>query len=546
MDLEQKKQNETLLVIDSLSTYFHSNGDEVEAVKGVSLELRRGETLALVGESGSGKTVIALSVMQLLPYPRAYHPGGSIRFGDSELIGANRSLLTKVRGDRIGMIFQEPMTSLNPLHTVEKQIGEVLIVHKGLTRSQARERSLELLRKVRIRDPEKRLASYPHQLSGGQRQRVMIAMALANDPDILIADEPTTSLDVTIQAQILGLLKTLQQEMGMAVLLITHDLGIVEKVSDHVAVMQGGEIVEQGATRELLAAPQHSYTRLLLEAEPKGKPVPGAADAPEVISCENLRVWFPVKRGLMRRTVDHIKAVDGISLRLQAGHTLGVVGESGSGKTTLALALLHLTQSEGVVLFDGIDISSHNAASLKQLRRRMQVVFQDPYGSLSPRLSIREIVEEGLVAHNIGNEQEREQRVIDILAEVGIDPDSRDRYPHEFSGGQRQRIAIARAIIMQPHLVIFDEPTSALDRSVQAQIIDLLRDLQQKHNLAYIFISHDLKVVRALSDNLIVMQDGKTLEQGRSEEIFEKPQHPYTKRLIKAAFNLEADALEDS
>ena len=546
MDLEQEKQNETLLVIDSLSTYFHSNGDEVEAVKGVSLELRRGETLALVGESGSGKTVIALSVMQLLPYPRAYHPGGSIRFGDSELIGANRSLLTKVRGDRIGMIFQEPMTSLNPLHTVEKQIGEVLIVHKGLTRSQARERSLELLRKVRIRDPEKRLASYPHQLSGGQRQRVMIAMALANDPDILIADEPTTSLDVTIQAQILGLLKTLQQEMGMAVLLITHDLGIVEKVSDHVAVMQGGEIVEQGATRELLAAPQHSYTRLLLEAEPKGKPVPGAADAPEVISCENLRVWFPVKRGLMRRTVDHIKAVDGISLRLQAGHTLGVVGESGSGKTTLALALLHLTQSEGVVLFDGIDISSHNAASLKQLRRRMQVVFQDPYGSLSPRLSIREIVEEGLVAHNIGNEQEREQRVIDILAEVGIDPDSRDRYPHEFSGGQRQRIAIARAIIMQPHLVIFDEPTSALDRSVQAQIIDLLRDLQQKHNLAYIFISHDLKVVRALSDNLIVMQDGKMLEQGRSEEIFEKPQHPYTKRLIKAAFNLEADALEDS
>jgi microcin C transport system ATP-binding protein len=454
--------------------------------------------------------------------------------------------LTRVRGDRIGMIFQEPMTSLNPLHTVEKQISEVLILHKGLNRAQARERTLELLHKVRIRDPEKRLASYPHQLSGGQRQRVMIAMALANDPVILIADEPTTSLDVTIQAQILGLLKTLQREMGMAVLLITHDLGIVEKVSDHVAVMQGGEIVEQGPTRELLGNPQHPYTRMLLEAEPRGKPVPGAADAPEVISCENLKVWFPVKRGLMRRTVDHIKAVDGISLRLQAGHTLGVVGESGSGKTTLALALLHLTHSEGVVRFDGSDISSHNAASLKQLRRRMQVVFQDPYGSLSPRLSIKEIVEEGLVAHSIGNEEEREQRVIDILGEVGIDPGSRDRYPHEFSGGQRQRIAIARAVIMHPHLVIFDEPTSALDRSVQAQIIDLLRDLQQKHNLAYIFISHDLKVVRALSDNLIVMQDGKAVEQGRSEAIFKTPRHPYTKRLIKAAFDLETDELADT
>jgi microcin C transport system ATP-binding protein len=546
MDDKQEEHDEPLLVIDNLSTSFHSNGEEIEAVKGVSLELQRGETLALVGESGSGKTVIALSVMQLLPYPKAHHPGGSIRFCGSELIGASRSLLTRVRGDRIGMIFQEPMTSLNPLHTVEKQISEVLILHKGLNRTQALERTLELLHKVRIRDPEKRLASYPHQLSGGQRQRVMIAMALANDPVILIADEPTTSLDVTIQAQILGLLKTLQREMGMAVLLITHDLGIVEKVSDHVAVMQGGEIVEQGPTRELLGNPQHPYTRMLLEAEPRGKPAPGAADAPEVISCENLKVWFPVKRGLMRRTVDHIKAVDGISLRLQAGHTLGVVGESGSGKTTLALALLHLTHSEGVVRFDGSDISSHNAASLKQLRRRMQVVFQDPYGSLSPRLSIREIVEEGLVAHSIGNEEEREQRVIDILGEVGIDPSSRDRYPHEFSGGQRQRIAIARAVIMHPHLVIFDEPTSALDRSVQAQIIDLLRDLQQKHNLAYIFISHDLKVVRALSDYLIVMQDGKAVEQGRSEAIFKSPRHPYTKRLIKAAFDLEADELADT
>jgi microcin C transport system ATP-binding protein len=545
MDDKQQKRDPPLLVIDSLSTYFHSSGEEIEAVKGVSLELRRGETLALVGESGSGKTVTALSVMQLLPYPKAHHPGGSIRFSGSELIGANRSLLTRVRGDRIGMIFQEPMTSLNPLHTVEKQISEVLILHKGLNRAQARERTLELLRKVLIREPEKRLVSYPHQLSGGQRQRVMIAMALANDPDILIADEPTTALDVTIQAQILKLLKQLQQEMGMAILLITHDLGIVEKASDQVAVMQGGEIVEQGSTRELLDNPQHPYTRMLLESEPSGQPVPGEVGAPEVISCENLKVWFPVKRGLLRRTVDHIKAVDGISLRLQAGHTLGVVGESGSGKTTLALALLHLIQSEGVVRFEGSDISQNNAASLKKLRRRMQVVFQDPYGSLSPRLSIREIVEEGLVAHRIGSAEEREQRVIDILDEVGIDPDSRDRYPHEFSGGQRQRIAIARALIMHPHLVVFDEPTSALDRSVQAQIIDLLRDLQQKHNLSYLYISHDLKVVRALSDNLIVMQNGKAVEQGRSEEIFETPRHPYTKRLIKAAFDLEADELAD-
>ncbi|MCP4472802.1 MAG: ABC transporter ATP-binding protein [Gammaproteobacteria bacterium] len=542
---KQEGYDNPLLVVENLSAYFHSEGEEVEAVKDVSLELRRGETLALVGESGSGKTVTALSIIQLLPYPRAYHPGGSIRFRGSELIGANRSLLTKVRGDRIGMIFQEPMTSLNPLHTVEKQISEVLILHKGLSRAQARARTLELLRKVRIREPERRLASYPHQLSGGQRQRVMIAMALANDPVILIADEPTTSLDVTIQAQILGLLKSLQREMGMAILLITHDLGIVEKVADQVAVMQAGEVVENGLTRELFANPRHPYTRMLLEAEPKGMPVAGQEDAPEVISCENLKVWFPVKKGLFRRVVDYIKAVDGISLRLQAGHTLGVVGESGSGKTTLALALLHLTRSEGVVRFDGNDISGHDTASLKKLRRRMQVVFQDPYGSLSPRLSIREIVEEGLVAHNIGSEQEREQRVIDILGEVGIDPDSRNRYPHEFSGGQRQRIAIARAVIMHPHLVVFDEPTSALDRSVQAQIIDLLRDLQQKHNLAYLFISHDLKVVRAVSDYLIVMQDGKAVEQGSSDEIFKVPRQAYTRKLIKAAFDLEAEELAD-
>ena len=541
MSRQKQTGDAPLLVIENLSTSFHSSGEEIEAVKNVSLELRRGETLALVGESGSGKSVTALSVMQLLPYPKAHHPGGSIRFAGSELVAAPRSLLTRVRGDRIGMIFQEPMTSLNPLHTVEKQISEVLILHKGLSRSAARERTLELLRKVRIREPESRLGSYPHQLSGGQRQRVMIAMALANDPDILIADEPTTALDVTIQAKILTLLKHLQREMGMAILLITHDLGIVEKVSDRVAVMQGGEIVEQGVTAELFANPRHPYTRLLLEAEPKGQPVAGEPDAPELISCNQLKVWFPVKKGLFQRTVDHIKAVDGVSLRLQAGHTLGVVGESGSGKTTLALALLRLIGSEGEIHFDGEQITENNSAGMKSLRRRMQVVFQDPYGSLSPRLSIREVVAEGLVAHGIGTEEEREQRMIDILDEVGIDPDSRDRYPHEFSGGQRQRIAIARAMIMHPRLVVLDEPTSALDRSVQAQIIDLLRELQQKHNLAYLFISHDLKVVRALSDQLIVMQEGKAIEQGSAEAIFESPQQPYTRRLIKAAFRLESE-----
>lgn len=535
-----------LLAVENLSVSFHSEPQDIEAVKLASFELNRGETLALVGESGSGKSVIALSIMQLLPYPKAYHPSGSIRLQGTELMAASRSVLSKVRGDRIGMIFQEPMTSLNPLHTVEKQISEVLIIHKGLSPSRARERTLELLNKVHIRDPEKRLASYPHQLSGGQRQRVMIAMALANDPDILIADEPTTALDVTIQAQILALLKELQEEMGMAILLITHDLGIVEKVADRVVVIQQGRIVEQNETRKLFACPEHPYTRMLLESEPRAKPFTPPADSREIIACDDLKVWFPVVKGFFRRTVDHIKAVDGITLKLAAGRTLGIVGESGSGKTTLALALLRLIESDGSVRFEGELISERRSSELKALRQRMQVVFQDPYGSLSPRLTIKDIVEEGLKAHALGSEAEREQQVIEILEEVGIDPGSRYRYPHEFSGGQRQRIAIARAMIMRPDLMVLDEPTSALDRTVQAQIVDLLHELQQKHNLAYLFISHDLKVVRALSDDLIVMQQGIAVEQGSANEIFNNPRQPYTRRLIQAAFDLEAGSLNDS
>jgi microcin C transport system ATP-binding protein len=540
---EQRQDNNPLLSVDDLSVSFRSGAGHIQAVKGVSLHLEKGETLALVGESGSGKSVTALSVMQLLPYPKAWHPSGSIRLQGAELVGAGNSVLTRVRGGRIGMIFQEPMTSLNPLHTVEKQVSEVLIVHRGFTRAQARERALELLRMVQIRDPEKRLASYPHQLSGGQRQRVMIAMALANDPDILIADEPTTALDVTIQAQILSLLKNLQEELGMAILLITHDLTIVEKVADRVAVMQQGEIVESGETRQLFASPRHPYTRMLLEAEPKARQRHPESGVQETVACRDLKVWFPVKKGVMRRTVDHIKAVDGISFSLQAGRTLGIVGESGSGKTTMALALLRLLESEGLIRFDGVDISGQKASRLKTLRRRMQVVFQDPFGSLSPRMSIREIVAEGLNAHGLGTPDEREQQVIGILQEVGIDPASRDRYPHEFSGGQRQRIAIARSMIMHPQLVVLDEPTSALDRSVQAQIIDLLAELQERHNLAYLFISHDLKVVRALSDDLIVMQDGRVVEQGTAERIFNDPQAAYTRKLMRAAFDLKATEL---
>jgi microcin C transport system ATP-binding protein len=533
--------SEALLKVAGLCTRFRVPGHPVDAVKNASFEIAKGETLALVGESGSGKSVTALSIMQLLPYPLASHPGGSIVFKGQELIGAPADLLRKVRGDEIAMIFQEPMTSLNPLHTVEKQINETLILHKGLDAAAARARTLELLKLVGIPDAAKRLGAYPHELSGGQRQRVMIAMALANEPDLLIADEPTTALDVTIQAQILKLLKELQEKLGMAMLLITHDLGIVRKMAESVCVMTGGEIVEQGPVKTVFDKPAHDYTRKLLAAEPKGEPLVGEPDAPMVMAGDDIKVYFPIKKGLLKRTVDHVRAVDGITLEVREGHTLGVVGESGSGKTTLGLALLRLVSSKGAIRFEGQEIQALGSGDLRPLRRQMQIVFQDPYGSLSPRLSIGQIIEEGLKVHELGGTaEERETLIIEALNEVGLDPEGRHRYPHEFSGGQRQRVAIARAMVLKPRFLVLDEPTSALDMSVQAQIVDLLRDLQARHNLAYLFISHDLRVVRALASEVLVMRDGQVVEQGPAAQIYDAPKHPYTQALMKAAFQLEA------
>ncbi|HYH20222.1 MAG TPA: ABC transporter ATP-binding protein [Azospirillum sp.] len=525
-----------LLSVRDLSVSFGAT----PAVRGVSFDIAKGETLALVGESGSGKSVTALSILQLLPYPMARHPSGSIEFNGTPLMGAEERVLREVRGDRIAMIFQEPMTSLNPLHTIERQVNETLFLHKGLDAAKARARTLELLRLVGIPNPEQRLGAYPHELSGGQRQRVMIAMALANEPDLLIADEPTTALDVTIQAQILQLLKDLQKRFGMALLLITHDLGIVRKMADRVCVMNKGEIVEQAAVADLFDRPRHPYTQKLLAAEPKGDPLTPPADAPEVMAANDLKVYFPIKKGLLRRTVDHVRAVDGVSLAVRAGHTVGVVGESGSGKTTLGLALLRLHASQGAIRFDGTDIQGWQTARMRPMRRQMQVVFQDPYGSLSPRMSIGQIIGEGLKIHGIGSSTERDAMIAQALEEVGLDAESRHRYPHEFSGGQRQRIAIARALALKPRFVVLDEPTSALDMSVQAQIVDLLRDLQARHNLAYLFISHDLRVVRALSSHVIVMKDGKVVEQGPTRQIFDAPQQEYTRALLAAALNLEA------
>jgi microcin C transport system ATP-binding protein len=534
-------RDEPLLAVRDLHVSFGRGAREVKAVRGVSFEINKGETVALVGESGSGKSVTALSILQLLPYPLAHHPKGSITFRGQELIGAPESTLRGIRGDDISMVFQEPMTSLNPLHTIEKQVNEVLFLHKGLDRAKARLRTLELLRLVGIPEPEKRLAAYPHELSGGQRQRVMIAMALANDPDLLIADEPTTAVDVTIQAQLLKLLKEIQTKLGMALLLITHDLGIVRKMAVRVSVMTEGLIVEQGPTATVFDNPQHEYTRRLLEAEPKGHPVKAAPNAPTVMRGDDIKVWFPIKAGVLRRVVDHVKAVDGISLDIREGHTVGIVGESGSGKTTLGLALLRLIHSEGAIQFDGTRVDGLSSREVRPLRRQMQIVFQDPYGSLSPRLSIAQIVAEGLKVHELAkSEEERDSQIVQALEEVGIDPDARHRYPHEFSGGQRQRIAIARAMILKPRFVVLDEPTSALDMSVQAQIVDLLRDLQERYKLAYMFISHDLRVVRALADEVIVLKDGKVMEQGRADQIFDQPQHPYTQALMAAAFDLEA------
>ncbi|MXX12088.1 MAG: ABC transporter ATP-binding protein [Gemmatimonadetes bacterium] len=530
----------SLLYVQNLGVHFQLEDQVVEAVRGVSFHIEKGETVALVGESGSGKSVSALSVMQLLPYPRASHPHGSVQFDGEEMLGAPQERLQQLRGDRIAMIFQEPMTSLNSLHTIEKQIGETLMLHRKMTRAQAREHTINLLQKVHLPDPETRLKSYPHQLSGGQRQRVMIAMALANEPDLLIADEPTTALDVTIQAQILKLLKSLQDEFGMAILLITHDLTIVRHVADRVYVMTQGKIVEEGDTARIFEQPQHTYTQKLLNAQPKGTATALNGSTPIVIEADNLKVWFPIQRGFLRRTIGHIKAVDGISVTIRAGHTVGVVGESGSGKTTLGLALLRLLSSQGPIEFNGQGIQGLPSKVLRPLRREMQIVFQDPFGSLSPRLSVFHIIAEGLRVHNMGgSEHKRRDLVAEIMDEVGLEPEMMDRFPHEFSGGQRQRIAIARAMVLRPRFVVLDEPTSALDMTVQSQIIDLLRRLQKDHDLAYLFISHDLRVVRALANELVVMKDGVVVEHGATETVFANPQTDYTRELITAAFDID-------
>jgi microcin C transport system ATP-binding protein len=529
-----------LLSVRDLSVAFRQGGRETLAVDGVSFDLAKGETLALVGESGSGKSVTALSIMKLLPYPSAHHPSGEIHFNGRELIAMSERQMRRVRGDEITIVFQEPMTSLNPLHTIEKQISEILLLHRGLTGAAARARVIELLGQVGIRHPEERLTAYPHQLSGGQRQRVMIAMALANEPDLLIADEPTTALDVTVQAQILRLLKEIQTRMGMAILFITHDLGIVRKIADRVCIMKQGKIVEHGAVAQVFRAPQHPYTCELLAAEPKGKAPSLNPDGPVVIKTDDLKVWFPIKRGVLRRTVGHIKAVDGVSIEVRKGETLGIVGESGSGKTTLGLAILRLISSQGPVVFLGNPIHGLGFKGMRPHRRDMQIVFQDPYGSLSPRMSIADVIEEGLWVHQPNlSAAEREQKVVRALTDVGLDPATRFRYPHEFSGGQRQRIAVARAIVLEPTFVVLDEPTSALDMLIQAQIVDLLRDLQKRRELTYVFISHDLRVVGALACRVMVMRNGKVIEEGPAGEVFANPKDPYTRALFAAAFKLE-------
>ncbi|MGV1771275.1 ABC transporter ATP-binding protein [Agrobacterium vitis] len=530
-----------LLSVRDLSVAFHQGESQSLAVDHVSFDIAPGEILALVGESGSGKSVSAASILKLLPYPAASHPSGQILFDGRDLLTLSEPALRAVRGNDITMIFQEPMTSLNPLHSIERQIGEILELHQSLTGDAARKRTLELLLQVGIREPEKRLSAFPHELSGGQRQRVMIAMALANRPKLLVADEPTTALDVTVQAQILELLAGLKREHGMSMLFITHDLGIVRKFADRVCVMTGGKIVESGPVEAIFANPQHAYTQKLLASEPRGVPPETDLTKPVVMEGQEIRVWFPIKAGFLRRVVDNVKAVDGVDLTLRAGQTLGVVGESGSGKTTLGLALARLISSEGRIGFLGNNIDGYSFKQMRPLRDRLQVVFQDPFGALSPRMSVGDIIAEGLRVHERGlTAAERDRRVCWALEEVGLDITTRWRYPHEFSGGQRQRIAIARAMVLKPRFVMLDEPTSALDMTVQAQVVDLLRDLQSRHDLAYLFISHDLKVVKALANDIIVMRSGKVVEQGPAQEVFTAPKQDYTKALLAAAFDLKA------
>ncbi|WP_315775845.1 MULTISPECIES: ABC transporter ATP-binding protein [unclassified Bradyrhizobium] len=532
--------SQPLLSVSDLSVAFHQQGRLSTAVDHVSFEIRRGECVALVGESGSGKSVSALSVLKLLPYPVASHPSGSIHFKGRDLLPLSEREMREIRGSDISIIFQEPMTSLNPLHTIERQIGEILQLHRPISNSAARTRTLELLTQVGIPEPETRLGSYPHQLSGGQRQRVMIAMALANEPALLIADEPTTALDVTVQAQILALLADIRARLGMSLLFITHDLGIVRRIADRVCVMNGGKIVEQGPVEQVFTAPAHPYTKALLAAEPKPDPAPPRPDSPVVMQAKDLKVWFPIKRGFFRSTVGHIKAVDGVSLAVRKGETLGVVGESGSGKTTLGLALLRLISSDGLIVFLGKELQGLSFKEVRPFRRDMQIVFQDPFGALSPRMSVGDIIAEGLSVHQPKlTDEEREAKVVKALKEVGLDPETRFRYPHEFSGGQRQRISVARAVVLEPSFVVLDEPTSALDMLFQSQMVDLLRDLQRKRELTYMFISHDLRVVAALASHLIVMRNGKVVEEGPAVELFKAPKTDYTLALFAAAFRNE-------
>jgi microcin C transport system ATP-binding protein len=531
---------EPLLSVRDLSIAFSRGGHETLAVDRISFDIAKGETLALVGESGSGKSVTALSILKLLPYPAARHPSGQILFKGQDFVPMTERDMRRVRGDDITIVFQEPMTSLNPLHTIEKQIGEILLLHQGLTGPAARARTIEVLTQVGIPDPQSRLKSYPHQLSGGQRQRVMIAMALANEPDLLIADEPTTALDVTVQAQILALLRDIQKRLGMSLLFITHDLGIVRKIADRVCVMKDGKIVEHGTVESVFAAPAHPYTRALLAAEPRPDPAPLQPDAPVVLETNDLKTWFPIKRGLMRKVVGHIKACDGISVTVRKGETLGIVGESGSGKSTLGLSILRLISSDGPIAFMGNELQGLKFKQMRPFRRDMQIVFQDPYGSLSPRMSVGEIIKEGLKVHHPQmSGRDRDERVVQALTDVGLNPDTRFRFPHEFSGGQRQRIAVARALVLEPSFVVLDEPTSALDMVIQAQMVDLLRDLQKRHHLTYLFISHDLRCVAALASRLLVMRHGQVVEAGDAAELFRNPQTDYTRALFAAAFKLE-------
>jgi microcin C transport system ATP-binding protein len=534
-----------LLSVKDLSVAFTQAGRTTLAVDRISFDVNPRETVALVGESGSGKSVTAMSVMKLLPYPAASHPSGTIHFKGRELLAMRENRMRSIRGNDITIIFQEPMTSLNPLHTIERQIREILELHVGLRGDAAKNRIVDLLTQVGIPDPAGRLKSYPHQLSGGQRQRVMIAMALANEPELLIADEPTTALDVTVQAQILRLLKDLQARLGMAMLFITHDLGIVRKIADRVCVMNHGKIVEQGPVEQVFTKPDHPYTRALLTAEPTRDPAPLQPTEPVMVKTDDLKVWFPIKRGVLRSTIGHIKAVDGVSIEVRKGETLGIVGESGSGKTTLGLAILRLISSEGPIVFMGNEVQDLTFKEMRPYRHAMQVVFQDPYGSLSPRMSVADIIEEGLRVHYPDMlAQERQAKVVSALTDVGLDTDTRFRYPHEFSGGQRQRIAVARAIVLRPKFIVLDEPTSALDMLIQCQICDLLRDLQKRLGLTYLFISHDLKVVAALASRLIVMRNGKIMEEGPAKDIFANPKSDYTRALFAAAFDLETAAAD--